>query len=56
MPGWQRPTAGITDADALPAAAKAYVERLAELVRTPIHIVSTGPDRDANIVYQRPFA
>lgn len=55
MPGWQSTTAGITDAAALPGAAKAYVERLAELVQTPIHIVSTGPDRDANIVYQRPF-
>ena len=49
-------THGITEWDKLPAAARAYLRALEELAGCPLAIVSTGPDRDANIVLQDPFA
>ena len=56
FPGWQESTHGITDWDKLPAAARAYLRALEELVGCPLAMVSTGPDRDANIVLQDPWA
>lgn len=44
-PGWQESTQGIRSWDALPVAAQKYLNRLAELVGTPIGMVSTGADR-----------
>ena len=43
---------GITDYDALPANAKAYVDFLEQEIETPITIVSTGPKRH-EITYRR---
>ena len=37
-------------------AARAYLRALEELAGCPLAIVSTGPDRDANIVLRDPFA
>jgi adenylosuccinate synthase len=42
LPGWTSPTPGVRQWDALPAAARGYVERLSELVETEVGIVSTG--------------
>jgi adenylosuccinate synthase len=39
----------------LPQNARSYLERLQALVGVPIHIVSTGPDREQTIVRQHPF-
>ncbi|MBI4470866.1 MAG: adenylosuccinate synthase [Acidobacteria bacterium] len=44
-PGWVSSTAGISQYEELPAGARAYVERLSELVECEIGMVSTGPDR-----------
>ncbi len=55
MPGWSETTAGLTRWEQLPAPARAYLERVAELSGTPIAMVSTGPDRDHTIVLQHPF-
>jgi adenylosuccinate synthase len=55
MPGWQESTLGITSYGALPKNARAYLERLQELVGVPIDIISTGPDRDQTIVLRHPF-
>jgi adenylosuccinate synthase len=46
---------GVTRYEALPANARRYIERLAEVVGVPIDIVSTGPDRDQTIVLRHPF-
>ncbi len=54
-PGWKESTVGITDYDQLPANARRYLERLAELVGVPMQIVSTGPDRAQTIVLHHPF-
>jgi len=56
MPGWTGTTAGVTDYDALPENAKAYIKRIEELVGVKIAILSTGPDRDETIILEHPFA
>ncbi|MDT8449257.1 MAG: adenylosuccinate synthase [Wenzhouxiangellaceae bacterium] len=55
MPGWSGDLGGITDRNALPGEARAYLERIEELVEAPIHILSTGPEREANVIYKHPF-
>ena len=56
LPGWRESTVGITDYAALPANARRYLERLAELVGVPVDMISTGPDRGETIVLRHPFA
>jgi adenylosuccinate synthase len=53
LPGWTTSTAGISDFARLPPAARAYVERLSELIGAEIGIVSTGPDRRQTITRSR---
>jgi adenylosuccinate synthase len=53
--GWKQSTAGITQWDLLPAPARAYLERVRELIGVPIDMVSTGPDRDHTILLRHPF-
>ncbi len=55
FPGWAESTVGIRDYDALPTNARAYLDRIAEFVETPIDLVSTGPDRADTIVVRHPF-
>lgn len=45
LPGWKSDIRGITDYDALPENAKAYVDFLEEQIEAPITMVSTGPKR-----------
>lgn len=56
MPGWHDSTVGVKEYDALPANAKAYLTRIAEVCEAPIDIISTGPDREETIVLRHPFA
>ena len=55
MPGWSESTVGIRDLESLPANARAYLDRLEEIVGVPIDIVSTGPERDETIILNHPF-
>ena len=55
LPGWQESTVGCRDWNALPANARSYLERIAEISETPVDIVSTGPDRADTIVRRHPF-
>ncbi|MGI4816078.1 MAG: adenylosuccinate synthase [Janthinobacterium lividum] len=55
-PGWQCNTAGIQHWDALPEAARRYLERIEAVVGVPIDMISTGPDRDETILVRDPFA
>ena len=50
LPGWDRPTAGLSDIGELPKEARAYVERLEKLINCPVDIISTGPHRDQTIM------
>ena len=54
--GWQGDTRGITSVDRLPASARAYLERLEALTGAPIHMLSTGPEREANVMIRHPYA
>src|SRR4029077_1791744 len=49
LPGWKKDITGVRKASDLPAAARRYVERIAELVQLPVSVVSVGPDRDQTI-------
>ena len=50
MPGWTRPTKGVTRFDLLPIEAQRYVRRLEETSGVECAIVSTGSDRAETIV------
>ena len=54
LPGWDKPTAGLTSWDDLPAQAQRYVKRIEELIGAPIALISTGPHREETIRL-RPF-
>ena len=53
--GWNESTIGITQWDALPKSAQAYLARVQEVAGVPIDMVSTGPDRDETILLRHPF-
>jgi adenylosuccinate synthase len=55
VPGWPGPTLGTTAYEALPAAARNYLDRLEKILAVPVDIVSTGPSRDAVILRRHPF-
>jgi adenylosuccinate synthase len=55
LPGWSESTVGITEYEKLPAAARNYLERVAQVCEVPIDLVSTGPDRTETIVLRHPL-
>ncbi|GMN13207.1 adenylosuccinate synthase [Altererythrobacter sp. MTPC7] len=55
MPGWQESTAGARSWADLPANAVKYVQRIQELIETPVALVSTSPERDDTILVRDPF-
>ena len=55
MPGWSESTVGTKSYDDLPAAAKAYLDKVESVCETPIAIISTGPDRAETIILKHPF-
>ncbi len=55
-PGWRESTVGVRNLDQLPNNARRYIERIQALVRVPVDIISTGPDRADTIVLRDPFA
>ncbi len=55
LPGWTESTYGIDQLDRLPANARRYLDRLADVCGVPIDMISTGPDRDETIVLRHPF-
>jgi len=55
MPGWSDSTVGATEYNDLPAAAHSYIERIETLLGVDVHMISTGPERNQNIVRRNPF-
>ena len=55
VPGWKSSTVGLTSYQELPPNARAYLDRLQDVVGVPIDIISTGPDRAETIVLRNPF-
>jgi adenylosuccinate synthase len=56
LPGWHESTAGARSWAELPAAAIKYIRRVEELIRCPVALVSTSPERDDTILVRDPFA
>jgi len=54
--GWSETTAGARSWADLPAAAIKYIRRVEELIRCPVALVSTSPERDDTILVRDPFA
>jgi adenylosuccinate synthase len=56
MPGWSETTAGARSWADLPAQAIKYIRRIEELIRCPVALVSTSPERLDTILVRDPFA
>ncbi len=55
LPGWKGSTVGVRELNKLPASARRYLDRLAELTGARIDVISTGAERDETIVLRHPF-
>ena len=55
MDGWTESTAGARSFADLPANAVKYIQRIQELIETPVSLVSTSPERDDTILMRDPF-
>jgi adenylosuccinate synthase len=53
LPGWRASTAGLRRFADLPAAARAYVARIEEVVGCEVALVSVGPGREQSMVRER---
>ena len=56
MEGWSESTAGARSWADLPAQAIKYIRRIEELIRCPVALVSTSPERLDTILVRDPFA
>jgi adenylosuccinate synthase len=55
FPGWSASTLGVRTLDGLPGEARHYLQRLEAIVGVPVDMISTGADRDHNIILRHPF-
>ncbi len=55
MEGWRESTLGIREYKKLPARARAYIERMEELIGVKAHLISTGQKRDELITLKDQF-
>jgi adenylosuccinate synthase len=46
MPGWKCDIRGIRTFDELPEEARAYINRIQELIECPVTMISNGPGRE----------
>ena len=53
--GWMSTTTGINSFDELPENAKKYVNRISELTKTKIDLISTSPRREDTILINKLF-
>jgi adenylosuccinate synthase len=51
LPGWQSDTFGVQNVEKLPRAALDYLKFISDFLGVEIGMISTGPDRDATIVW-----
>lgn len=56
LDGWVSETRGMTSANDLPVQAKALIDKIESYTGSPVHMISTGPDRNENIIIQNPFS
>jgi adenylosuccinate synthase len=53
LPGWRSDITKVRTLAALPAQARAYLERISQLIARPVEVVSVGPDREQTIYSDR---
>lgn len=56
LPGWSRPSSGVTRYEDLPREAQQYVAFLEEVTGVPVSIVSTGSGRNDTIIREKSAA
>lgn len=54
--GWMSQTQGLSSLNELPSQARVFLDKIEAYTGTPVHIISTGPDRNENIIVQNPFS
>lgn len=55
VPGWKKSTRDVLALSDLPKEARGYIDRIAELLDTPVSIVSVGPEREKTVILQKFF-
>jgi len=55
LPGWSEDISHIRNRDDLPVNTLAYLNRIEELARIPVDIISVGPGRNQTIIVNHPF-
>ena len=55
LPGWLSETRGVTELGSLPKQALGLIKKIEDFTAKPVHLISTGPDRNENIVIKNPF-
>ena len=55
FPGWQEDISSVRDSRDLPENVVNYLQRIEEITKTPIQMVSVGPAREETIVLKNPF-
>jgi adenylosuccinate synthase len=50
LPGWSEEVVGLSQRDALPNNAQAYLQRIEQFVGVPVEIISVGPERTQTLV------
>ena len=55
LPGWQEDISSVRNLEDFPSNVRNYLDRVAELTETELHIVSVGPDRNQTIVLKHPY-
>ncbi|MBI2440460.1 MAG: adenylosuccinate synthase [Lentisphaerae bacterium] len=55
LPGWQQPTTGATRFAELPAAARAYINKIEDWLDLPVTMISIGQDRKQLIMRRKVF-
>ncbi|QCI17360.1 adenylosuccinate synthase [Buchnera aphidicola (Aphis helianthi)] len=54
-PGWMENTSGVQNIEDLPNAARHYIKCIEKIAKVPVHIISTGPDRNDTILIKNIF-
>jgi adenylosuccinate synthase len=55
FPGFREDVTGVREFDALPDAARRYVETIESISGIPVDLISVGPGRDETIIRREPF-
>jgi adenylosuccinate synthase len=56
MPGWQRDISTCRSWNDLPETARAYFNRVEQIIGVPVSLISVGPGREQTIQHRDPFA